>query len=74
VGQLTPTDQRDIPYHTASCSAIKAGGREEEFLELWCFSSQVTVLLDEALLSWRWLNTSLLIGSSKLTPCFALCK
>jgi len=22
-----PTDQRDIPYHTALCSAIKAGGR-----------------------------------------------
>ena len=27
LGQLTPTDQRDIPYHMTSCSAYKAGGR-----------------------------------------------
>ena len=26
-GQLTPSDQRDIPYYMASCSAYKAGGR-----------------------------------------------
>ncbi|XP_074989722.1 LOW QUALITY PROTEIN: tubulin alpha-8 chain-like [Calonectris borealis] len=25
-GQLTPTDQMDIPYHMTSCSAIKLGG------------------------------------------------
>jgi len=29
-GQLTPTDQRDIPYHITSRSAIKAGGKKEE--------------------------------------------
>lgn len=27
-GQLTPTDQRDIPHHTALCSAIKAGRKK----------------------------------------------
>jgi len=26
LGQLTPDDLRDIPYHTMSYSAIKAGG------------------------------------------------
>ena len=26
-GQLSPTDQRDIPYHMTSCSAYKAGGK-----------------------------------------------
>jgi len=27
LGQLNPVDQRDIPFHTMSCSACKAGGR-----------------------------------------------
>ena len=26
LGQLTPADPRDVPCHTASCSAYKAGG------------------------------------------------
>ena len=30
LGQLTPTDQRDIPHHMASCSAYKAGGRRRK--------------------------------------------
>ena len=29
-GQLTPTDQRDIPYQVTLCSAIKAKRKEEE--------------------------------------------
>ena len=29
-GQLTPTDQRDIPYRMASCSAYKAGRRRRK--------------------------------------------
>ena len=35
LGQLTPTDQRDIPYHMTSWSAYKAGGRrrKEVYLE-----------------------------------------
>ena len=53
-GQLTPTDQRDIPYHIM-CSAVKAGGgrRKGGSLELQCLSSQVTITHDGALLSWR---------------------
>jgi len=27
LGQLTPTDENNIPYHTMSCSACKAGER-----------------------------------------------
>ena len=30
-GQLTPTDQRDIPYHMTSCSAYKARGRRRKW-------------------------------------------
>uniref|UniRef100_A0A8D0EQK9 Uncharacterized protein n=1 Tax=Strix occidentalis caurina TaxID=311401 RepID=A0A8D0EQK9_STROC len=30
LGQLTPTDQRDIPYRIPSCSAIKPRGKKEE--------------------------------------------
>ena len=29
-GQLTPTDQRDIPYRMTSCAAYKAGGRRRK--------------------------------------------
>jgi len=29
-GQLSPADQRDIPYHTVSFSAYKAGGRRRK--------------------------------------------
>jgi len=41
-------------------------------LELWCLSSQVTVMRDEALLCWKWLNICLPMGNSKLIPYFAL--
>jgi len=30
MGQLTPTDQRDVPYHVTSCSAYKAGARRRK--------------------------------------------
>ena len=30
LGQLTPTVQRDIPYHMVSCSAYTAGGRRRK--------------------------------------------
>ena len=58
-GQLTPTDPREIPHHTTSCSACKAGGRRRKGgrSEWWRLSSQVPVRRDGALLSWRWLNT-----------------
>jgi len=30
LGQLTLADQRDMPYHITSCSAVKTGAEEEE--------------------------------------------
>jgi len=40
--------------------------------EWWHLSSRDTVRCDGALLSWRWLNTCLPMGSSEWVPCFAL--
>ena len=31
LGQLTPTDQRDVPHHMASHSAYRAGGRRRKW-------------------------------------------
>lgn len=52
---------------------IKQGGRSGGTIhsELQCLYSQVTTN-DEALLSWRWLNISLLMVSNELFPCFTL--
>lgn len=52
MGQLTPPDQRDVAFHPASCSAIRAGRRrrKEGHLE-WCLSSQVTITGGGVLLS-----------------------
>jgi len=61
-GQLTPTDQRNIPYHKTSCSTYKAGGRRRKWGDIGSYgilSSQVTTTSDGAMLSWRWLNTYL---------------
>jgi len=30
LGQLTPSDQRDVPYQKTSCSAYKVGGRRRK--------------------------------------------
>jgi len=30
LGQLTPDDHRDIPYHKTSCSVYKVGGRRRK--------------------------------------------
>jgi len=38
---------------------------KEGRLELWHLSSQATVMHDEVLFSWRWLNTCLLKGSGE---------
>ena len=35
LGQRTPTDQRDIPYHMTSCSAYRAGGRRRKGGDIW---------------------------------------
>jgi len=34
-GQLTPKDQRDIPYHMMSCPAIKRGQKKKEGGDVW---------------------------------------
>ena len=41
-------------------------------LDLGCLSSQVTVMCDGTLLSWRWLNTFLPMGCNELIPWFTL--
>ena len=63
-------------FHTISNHAqCINGGKEQEgveILELWHLTSQVTITCHGALLSWRWLNSCLPMGSSELIPCFAL--
>ena len=49
----------------------KEGGRGG-CSELWCLSSQVTVMHNEALFSGKGLNICLPMGSSERIPCFAL--
>lgn len=49
------------------CSVIEPSGKTEKE----CLSSQVTIMHDRALLSWKWLNICLLIGNSELIPHFA---
>ena len=58
LGQLTPTDPRDIPDHMMSCLAYKAGGRRRKggTFRITAIVSQVTVTRDGALLSWRCLK------------------
>ena len=56
-------------FHTIWCHAqhIKGGDIQSDSICL-----QVTVKHDGALLSWRWLNTCLLMGRSEWISCFAL--
>lgn len=58
LGELTPSDPRDIPHQTVSMLAHKAEGRRSVggCLEWWHLSAQVTVTCDGALLSWGCLN------------------
>ena len=74
LGQLTSTNQRNIPHHMALCSAMKAGGKRMKVghSELCHFSSQVNFMSDGDLLSWKWLNTCLPMRSSNGIPYFAL--
>jgi len=68
------SNQRDIQLHVMSWSTIKSreeGGRGGHS-ELWPLSSQVTIMCDGALLSWKWLNTCLLMGNTGLILYFAL--
>lgn len=61
LGQVTPTDTRDIPDHTGPCSAYKPGRRRRRKQRMfWAvvlvFSS---VTHDKALLSREWVNICL---------------
>lgn len=55
-GQLTPTDQRDIPCHLVLYSAYKNVRRRHGGTFKVVASSQVTVMQDGAQNSWEWLN------------------
>ena len=48
------------------------GGNGGERLKWQHLSSQVTIMCDGALLSWRWLNSCLPMGSGEWIPYFAL--
>lgn len=65
--QLTQTDQGDIQHHTASCSAIKVGGKKEEEgmlgVSAFIFPSNCSVCLSPVFP--EWLNTCLPIGNSE---------
>lgn len=67
-GQLTETDQSDIPCCMVPCSAIKAGGKEgwEETFKVMRFVFPVNRYIWWALVSWKWLNIYLPTGSTKL--------
>lgn len=74
-GQLTPANPRDIPHHMASCAAYKSGGRrrQEDHSGWWDLCSQVLELWCAGpLLSVRWLDTCLPLGSGEWMPCLAL--
>ena len=73
-GQWTQTDCRSIPYHVMVCSARKSHGMEEEGRHSWWwhFSSQATITSAEVLLSRKWLDICLLMGSTELIPLFDL--
>lgn len=59
-----PNPSKGFPHHM-TCWACKAvGWRKKVHSELWCLSSQVRDLL-----SWRWLNNFLLMGSEFLSFC-----
>lgn len=69
-----PNCQRDVPYRMASCAALKAGGKKEEGGHIRSdgihFPSNHYVWW--ALLSWKWLNVCLLMGSTEWIPRFDL--
>lgn len=73
-GQLTSTEQRDIPHPMMSCSEIKLSGKEENdtLKEFQHVSSQVIITRDGALFSWRWPDSCQPTGNSGLIPYFAL--
>ena len=69
--QLTKGISHTIWRHAQHIKLGEEEGRRAH-LERWRLSSQVTVTRDGALLSWRWLNSCLTMGSGEWIPCFAL--
>jgi len=70
----TPIDQRDIPYHVVSCSSIKYGvkKRKGRMFGVMEFVFPRNHYVWWALLSWKWLNICLPMGSSEWIPYFAM--
>lgn len=67
-GQLAHAGQRDLPHHAASCSATKTGGKKKERVLQGggiCFPKTYNAYV---LLSWKWLNICVLMGSSEWIP------
>ena len=67
--QLTQTDQSDIPYYMVSCSAITAGGKREEDVDI-----QNDGIYLHKKLSFAFLEMAEHLpanGSSEWIPCFA---
>lgn len=57
--------------HDCSSAVNHHAAHPGRHLALWHLSSQATVMSDGSLLSWRWLNSCLLIEGSEWIPCFA---
>lgn len=67
-------DLRDIAYYMTSCLSIKLGWwrRKRGMFRVTAFIFPTNCYVWWALLSWKWLNVCLLMGSNELILCFAL--
>lgn len=71
IGQLTPTDPRHILDQMTSCTAYKTA----EIRSKEGYSVMTSVFPSHhygAQLSWKWLNTCLLMENNEQIPCFAV--
>ena len=69
-----PQLTKGIPRPYGIVLRNKSWGKNEEdgSSVSWCLSSHITITYDEAMLSWRWLNTCLTMGRSEWIPYFAV--
>lgn len=67
-GQLTPTDQRDIPHHLM-CSAEITGGKIKKGRNIH-LSSQPAIVCAEALIPRKQMEICLLMASTESIPFF----
>ena len=76
LGQLTPTDQRDILYHMTPCWAIGGewGGGKRGSKTAWLthWSSKAPTMLTEVLLPSKWLDISYWWEAENTSPLFIL--